>query len=60
MNRLTKTLLIMGLALCACTGKEKNTGSEDAFRYTIDQFADLKVMRYRIPGWEQLLSLIHI
>ncbi len=54
MNRLTKTLLIMGLALCACTGKEKNTGSEDAFRYTIDQFADLKVMRYRIPGWEQL------
>ena len=54
MNRLTKTFMIMGIALCACTGKENNTGNEDAFRYTIDQFADLKVMRYRIPGWEQL------
>ena len=25
------------------------------FRYTIDRFADLKVMRYRVPGWENLL-----
>lgn len=24
------------------------------FRYTIDRFADVKVMRYRIPGWENL------
>ncbi|MCM1042422.1 MAG: dipeptidyl peptidase 3 [Bacteroides sp.] len=24
------------------------------FRYTIDRFADLKVMRYRVPGWEEL------
>ena len=54
MNTLTKTLLIMGLALCACSGNEKKTGGEEDFRYTIDQFADLKVMRYRIPGWEKL------
>jgi dipeptidyl-peptidase-3 len=46
--------MIMGLALCACSGEEKKTGGEEDFRYTIDQFADLKVMRYRIPGWEQL------
>jgi len=24
------------------------------FRYTVDQFADLKVMRYKVPGWEEL------
>ena len=24
------------------------------FKYTVDSFADLKVMRYRIPGWENL------
>ena len=30
-----------------------DTPIED-FRYTIDRFADLKVMRYRVPGWENL------
>ena len=24
------------------------------FRYTVDSFADLKVMRYQVPGWESL------
>ena len=24
------------------------------FKYLIDEFADLKIMRYRIPGWENL------
>ncbi|MBP5636770.1 MAG: dihydrofolate reductase, partial [Bacteroidales bacterium] len=36
-------------ALAGCASpKEKD------FRYTIDTFADLKVMRYQIPGWENL------
>ncbi|MBQ9547853.1 MAG: dihydrofolate reductase [Bacteroidales bacterium] len=29
-------------------------GDADEFKYTIDSFADLKVMRYRIPGWDAL------
>ena len=30
-------------------------GDSDAnFRYTVDQFADIKVMRYRVPGWDGL------
>ncbi|MBP5483484.1 MAG: dihydrofolate reductase [Bacteroidales bacterium] len=37
------------LALAACEAPQ----SQD-FKYTIDSFADLKVMRYRIPGWENL------
>ena len=35
--------------LCACQSEP-----QDGFKYTIDSFADLKVMRYRIPGWEDL------
>ena len=31
-----------------------DTPNEENFRYTIDRFADLKVMRYRVPGWENL------
>ena len=54
MNRLSKTIMLMGLALCACSGPADKADQQDDFRYTIDQFADLKVMRYRIPGWEDL------
>lgn len=35
------------LAVVACTPKEE-------FRYTTDQFADLKVIRYTVPGWDEL------
>ncbi|MBI2967073.1 MAG: dihydrofolate reductase [Bacteroidetes bacterium] len=30
------------------------TGSESDFRYFTEQFADIKILRYRISGWEQL------
>ena len=39
-------------ALVASCGQKKEAASE--FKYTVDQFADLKVMRYQIPGWEEL------
>lgn len=32
---------------------EPGTGKVE-FRYTIDRFADLKVMRYQVPGWNGL------
>tara|TARA_B110000003_G_C16629700_1_gene526179 strand:+ start:240 stop:2216 length:1977 start_codon:yes stop_codon:yes gene_type:complete len=28
--------------------------SEDSFEYKVDQFADLAILRYQIPGWEKL------
>ena len=28
--------------------------SESEFEYKVDEFADLKVIRYQIPGWEEL------
>ena len=41
------------IAGASCSQAEKNS-EEAGFRYLIDEFADLKVMRYRIPGWEEL------
>lgn len=35
------------LAVAACTPKE-------GFKYTADQFADIKVIRYTVPGWDDL------
>lgn len=50
MNKFFKMMLISAsaAAVAACAGENEQ------FKYTIDQFADLKVMRYKIPGWESL------
>ncbi len=51
-----KVIACMGVAagLASACDAPKKEASENAFKYTIDSFADLKVMRYRIPGWENL------
>ena len=41
-------------ALFSCSGKAQQEAENESFRYLIDEFADLKVMRYRVPGWESL------
>ena len=38
-------------SIAACGNFDKD---QDDFRYTVDQFADIKIMRYRIPGWDSL------
>ena len=35
-------------------GCAQKSEKEDNFKYLIDEFADLQVNRYRIPGWEDL------
>ena len=52
MKKFVKMIMISGMAALAGCGA-KNEASDD-FKYTIDSFADIKVMRYQIPGWENL------
>lgn len=40
-------------ALCSCGQGEKEAQSND-FHYLLDEFADLKVIRFRVPGWDAL------
>ena len=40
-------------ALCSCSQGEKKTQDTD-FHYLLDEFADLKVIRFRVPGWDNL------
>jgi len=51
MNKIVTMMTMAGMAaiLAGC-----NSPKEENFKYTIDAFADLKVMRYQIPGWEDL------
>ena len=50
-----KMILTIGAAaaLCSCSQGEKKTQDTD-FHYLLDEFADLKVIRFRVPGWDNL------
>lgn len=48
-----KTMVIvtgLGIALTSCGSK---TG-DPQFSYSVDEFADIEVLRYQVPGWEDL------
>lgn len=51
-----KIFMYIGTAglLFACNPKEKADGTTGDFKYLVDEFADLKVMRYQIPEWDSL------
>ena len=49
MNLLKMALVASAALLAASCGKDKS-----GFKYTVDQFADIKVIRYQVPGWEDL------
>ena len=43
-------IAITGLAATALSCADK----KDDFKYLVDEFADLKIMRYQVPGWDEL------
>ena len=45
------TIAGMAAALVSCSDKAAEKGE---FKYLIDEFADLKIMRYQVPGWDEL------
>ena len=40
--------------LTACGGTRKTTAEAEKFDYTVEQFADLQILRYCVPGFEDL------
>ena len=53
MKRFCQMMMLMGTA-AALAGACSEKKGEEPFRYTVDAFADLKVMRYQVPGWDSL------
>ena len=45
------TIAGMAAAFASCADKAAQEGE---FKYLIDEFADLKIMRYQVPGWDEL------
>ncbi len=48
--------LMTAMALTACAGpkEEKEQTKQEDFNYVVDQFADLQILRYQVPGFESL------
>ncbi len=52
-----KQIITMATALSlltACGGTPETTAKAEKFNYTVEQFADLQILRYRVPGFEDL------
>ena len=45
---------IAASAVSCAGGGSKSQDGTDNFRYLIDEFADLKIMKYQVPGWDDL------
>lgn len=50
-------MLGLGMAVTACSGdkeKSKDEVTANGFKYEVDRFADLQILRYQVPGFETL------
>lgn len=53
---LLKTMLYtcaLGAVTVSCSSN-KSANVEEPFKYVVDEFADLQILRYKIPGWDSL------
>ena len=53
MKFLGKMIMMAGVAAAFASCSEKAAQNSE-FKYLIDEFADLKIMRYQVPGWDAL------
>jgi len=46
--------LIMSIAITSCKQESKTENSSQDFKFLLEQFSDLKIMRYQVPGFDSL------
>jgi len=44
---------VTGLSICSCKNSPQET-SQEPFKYLADEFADIKIIRFQVPGWDSL------
>ena len=59
-KQILSTIVIMIALFTACNQGTKTAPTENVmentkeFKYLLEQFADLKIMRYQVPGFDEL------
>lgn len=51
-TRIMTIFCSVSLLLSSCGGQKSESAGD--FKYVVDEFADLQILRYRVPGWEDL------
>lgn len=46
--------MITATLLSACADKNDDRSNAETFNYSVEQFADLEILRYQVPGFEEL------
>ena len=47
-------MAVTATILVSCGGAKTTTAEADKFDYTVEQFADLQILRYKVPEFETL------
>lgn len=47
-------MVLLGIVVCYTAGCKKPAETKQAFKWEIDRFADIRILRYQVPGFEQL------
>jgi dipeptidyl-peptidase-3 len=48
------TYLFMSILFMACSSQKNATPAIEDFKYSVDKFADIEILRYRVPDFESL------
>jgi len=58
MNKKIGMMLLSGAlfsgSMYSCKSPEKQSQQKNDFQVSVDAFADLEILRYQVPGWDQL------
>ena len=54
MKKFIMSLSVIGLLFSCNSNDQQAKNDENEFKYLVDEFADIKIMRYQIPEWENL------
>ena len=54
MKKIIMGLSVIGLLFSCNSNDQQAKNDEKNFKYLVDEFADIKIMRYQIPEWESL------
>lgn len=50
------SIILIGIAIMSCSENKKISGPPADFKYAVETFADLRIQRYFVPGFEELTT----
>ena len=49
-------IVLCSMVIISCNNVNQKENQKEDFKFLLEQFADIKIMRYQIPGWDSLTT----